>query len=123
MSSLAMVDTESQQFYSLLEHYELTEKESNREMSNRNLNAISNSCCRRWRDLLAHLELPDILIEDLERNYAKEEERRYNFFSKWKEREGSGASYKRLVMALLDINCRDDAEKVLKILKDQHEVR
>ena len=72
---------------------------------------------------MAHLELPDILIEDLERNYAKEEERRYNFFSKWKEREGSGANYKRLAMALLEINCRDDAERVLKILKDQHEVR
>ena len=107
--SIDMIDIESQQYHSLPELYGLTEKESNREISNRYLNSISNSCCKRWRDLLAHLELPDILIEDLERNYAKEEERRYNFFSKWKEREGSGANYKRLAMALLEINCRDDA--------------
>ena len=67
--------------------------------------------------LPSHLGVPQIYVHDINRNSTEESERRSNFFFGWKELKGSAATYKALITALLDIDCREDAEGVCRFLK------
>ena len=99
----------------LLRQFELTEEDSERQISDPHLEEISRTSSRKWRSLPSHLELPDNTVDDIERDLQKEEERRNNFFFTWKHKKGTRATYRKLVHALLKIDCRGDAEKVCKL--------
>ncbi len=101
----------------LVNYYGLAEEDCNQQISDKHLKDISQSCCQQWRSLPSHLGLPDLMVKDIERTVADEEERRHTFFQKWKQRKGFDATYMRLIEALLRINCREDAEKVCKLLR------
>ena len=60
----------------------------------------------------AHLELEDIVAEDIDKTQKGEREKRHAFLRKWKSMNGSKATYKQLIAALLKIKCKDEAEKV-----------
>ncbi len=58
-----------------------------------------------------------IVADDIACSFTTEEERRFEFFSEWKKRRGSEATYKSLICALLAIKSREDAEGVCKLLQ------
>ena len=93
-----------------MEHYGLSEEDSNQQISDLSLEDIARSSCRKWRDLPSRLVLPSILAEDIDRSGTGEGEKRLNFFREWKQMRGFDPTYKRFIGALLDIRCREDAE-------------
>lgn len=101
----------------LMKEYGLTERDCNKPVSDNHVECISRSCCKHWKFLPAHLELETITAEDSDRKHSDPEAKRYDFFLKWKEIKGSGATYKQLIVALLKIDCRQDAEAVCNVLK------
>ena len=101
----------------LLKHYELTEEDLNKPVSDSHVEGISRSSCKHWKSLPAHLGLKPITAEDSDRKHIDPAEKRYDFFLKWKEMKGSGATYKQLIIALVKIDCREDAEAVCAVLK------
>lgn len=102
---------------SLLELYQLKEKDCNQQISSLHLNEISLNYCQKWRFLPARLKLKDIVADDISRGPGNEEDKRYTFFLKWKQIKGSEATYKRLISALLEIKCKQDAEGVCRLLQ------
>ena len=100
----------------LLGQFELTEEECQRQISDPHLEEISRTSSRKWRSLPSHLELPDTTVGDIERDSQNEDERRNSFFFTWKHKKGTRATYRKLVRALLKIDCGGDAEKVYKLL-------
>ena len=101
---------------SLLEQYQLKEKDLNKQVTDLHIKEISRSHCKKWKSLPAYLEMEDIVASDIEKKPIEEEEKRNNFFSKWKEEKGSEATYKVLIGALQAMRCREDAESICKLL-------
>ena len=87
------------------------------QVSDIHLDNIARSYCRKWRSLSPHLEVPSIVVDDIDKCQASEEEKRRSFFFKWKERKGASATYRSLIKGLLEIDCQQDAESVCKLLK------
>lgn len=103
---------------SLVDSHHLTEEDIDKQITDKHMEDISLSQCGKWRSLPAHLELVSIVVKDIDRCNAEEEEKRRKFFTTWKGEQGSRATYKRLIGALLRTKCRQDAEFICKLLKD-----
>ena len=86
------------------------------QVSDEHLETISRSCCEKWKSLPAHLELETIVASDIDKKQKDEDEKRHDFFKKWKLTKGSAATYGKLISALEKINCMDDAEKVRQFM-------
>lgn len=100
-------------FQQILEHYRLTEEECEKEVSDKHITCFF---CEEWKKLPPYLDLEATVAGDLERDFKTEEERREALLKKWKKRKGFEATYKKLITALLEINCREEAEQVCKLL-------
>ena len=63
--------------------------------------------------------MPKIWVNDIDRSHpiGKEEEKRFTFFDKWKSMKKDEATYKALIVALLEINCQDDADGICGLVK------
>jgi len=61
--------------------------------------------------------MPSISESDIDRDHKTEKEKRAALLGKWKKKKGSAATYKRLIQALLDIECREEAEGVCELLQ------
>ena len=83
----------------------------------RHLEAISRSCCSKWKNLVLHFELGRTVIDDIERLAGEEDEKRLKFLLKWRQLKGSEVTYERLIAALRNIGCQEDAEYVQKLLQ------
>ena len=116
LASYAMADSTAT-VRSLMECYQLKERDCNQQISNVHLDEISLNFSQKWRFLPNRLKMKDIIAHDIDRIPGDEEEKRRTFFLKWKQVKGSGATYKVLIRALLDIKCRQDAESVCKLLQ------
>ena len=57
------------------------------------------------------------MAEDIDKSQKGEREKRHDFLLKWKDVEGSDATYGQLITALLKIKCKQDAEKLSGMLK------
>lgn len=97
--------------------FKLTEEDLKQEVSDSHVEKLSEYC--HWRRLPSHLDMKTTVVEDIDRNrlLIDESEKRHNFFKKWKQAKGQTATYKALVIALLEINFRQDAESVCKLLQ------
>ena len=95
----------------------LESEDVNNKITDKHIEVISRSSCKKWIYLPAHLELDSIIAEDIDGLPVDEDKKRHKFFSTWKEKKGSEATYKTLIGALLTIECKEDAEYVLKLLK------
>ena len=92
---------------------------ANKKITNEHIDDISRNSCSKWKSLPAHLELNPITVKDIdERGNHPGEEKRKEFFTTWKSKKGSKATYKILIQALLNIDCREDAEYVRELLKN-----
>ena len=107
----------SSTFLQLMSRYRLTERQYNKQVSDIHLERLSRSGCKQWKSLPPHLELEAIVAEDIDKSQKGERGKRHEFLLTWKEMEGSGATYKQLITALLKIKCRQDAEKLCEMLK------
>lgn len=101
----------------LREHYGLNNKVCQEQVSDKHISEIGCSLCGQWRKLPPYLDLEATVVDDLERQFMTEEERRVGLLKKWKERNGFDASYTSLINALLEIKCRSDAEGVCELLR------
>ena len=115
MSSL--YEEKSSTFLQLMSQYRLTERQYNKQVSDIHLEKLSRSGCKQWKSLPPHLKLEAIVAEDIDKSQKGEREKRHEFLLTWKDMEGSGATYKQLITALLKIKCRQDAEKLCEMLK------
>ena len=101
----------------LLKRYSLTEEDCCKQVSDIHLDEFSRNCCsNEWQSLPTHLEVERVTASDIDWDLRSEREKRQTFFSEWKQRKGSDATYRTLVHALLKINHRDDAEYLCKLL-------
>ena len=87
-------------------------------VSDLHLEMISRSYCTKWKSSLpAHLEMKAVVVNDIDRINGDEQEKRHAFLKKWKAVKGSDATYKKLIDALLAIECREEAEGVYELLQ------
>ena len=103
----------------VIRRHGLSDEVLNHEISDIHVDKISRSSCKMWRHLYPYLELDEIIIGDVERDYSAEAERRKGLINRWRAIKGSEATYKTLVYALLKISQLQDAENVCKLLADQ----
>ena len=100
-----------------LAHYQLTADIYKEQVSDVHLEKISRSLCKDWKRLPSHLEMKTIVADDIDCKQVNEGEKRRQFLVKWKEIKGSSASYECLIRALLEIESRQDAERVCELLQ------
>lgn len=112
-------DMENSTLSELTKKYGLTEGGLGRQISNIHLLHISRSYCKKWKFLPPHLGLKTIVAENIDLGKGDQAEKRYAFFLEWKQIKGSNATYKQLIIALLEIDSRDDAEKVCILIQKQ----
>ena len=106
-------DTEVQE---LLKRFRVATN-AGKQVSDDYLREIAQSSCKEWKHLPSLLGLDSIVADDIDKRSISEWEKRHEFLKEWKRREGSKATYKQLIRALLKIKSRDDAEKVCTLLK------
>ena len=102
---------------SLIARYQLTEENVNREITDIHIGVISRSYCSKWKSLPSYLGLGTIVAEDINRTEVNEEDKRRTFLTTWKEKKGFEATYKTLISALLEIECKSEAQSVCDLLK------
>ncbi len=100
----------------LQKQFGFSEGEFKKQISNIHIDQISCTCCKEWRSLFSHLDLDEIVNDDVERNNITEIEKKIAFFGEWRQRKAFEATYKKLVCALEAINRHNDAVIVCKIL-------
>lgn len=104
------------QVEALIKEYHLSKEKCHQQISDIDIDEISRSYCGKWRSLPSHLEMATIDADDVDRGPGNEEEKRRNFLLKWKHTKGSAATYVKLISALHEIRCRNDAEGVSKLI-------
>lgn len=101
----------------LMGNFGVTDEDCNKEVSDEHVEMISRSHCEDWESLLPYLGLKPIVANDIGKQNLEPREKRKKFLSQWKKIEGDNATYQQLVKALLKIQCRQDAEMILKMLQ------
>ena len=107
---------------SLIDCYELSNESLKLTVIDRHLDEIARTSCRQWKSLATRLGVPRIVVDDIDACQVSEEEKRRNFFFKWKSMEGSNATYRRLIKGLVEIRSQEDAESVCKLLMESNVV-
>ena len=87
----------------LRRQYNLEKMELKKQVSDRHIQEFSTSHGRRWQSLPSHLELDQIVADDIDCKPIDEDKKRHSFLSRWKRMNGTRATYKVLVCALLKI--------------------
>ena len=107
----------------LIARYHLTEEDVNKQITDEHIEVLSRKICGRgqWKSLPAHLGLATITAEDIDCGSVDPREKRHQFFLAWKQKKGSEATYKRLITALLKIECTQDAESVCETTKGEQQ--
>ena len=103
-------------FAELKEIYNLQELGLDQQISDKHIQEFSKSHGSKWRLMPTNLDLETIVVDDIDRAPNPEEEKRHTFFSKWKLTQGSFATYKALITALLENDRGEDAESVCKLI-------
>lgn len=101
---------------SLIRQYQLPDVEYDKAPTKTYLDKISNIPFSQWRLLPPPLEIDSSVVDTIDHDITDERVRRREFFNQWKQSKGSDATYRKLISALLDIGCREEAEKVCRLL-------
>ena len=73
-----------------------------------------------WRRLAPILGIAQRVVEDIERNYPNDEERKRSaFLEKWTQKYSVWATYSKLMEALLKIERGDDALKICQLFQGE----
>ncbi|MCG8624856.1 MAG: death domain-containing protein [Proteobacteria bacterium] len=65
----------------------------------KHLNKISGSIAR-WEELAPYLDLDEVEIEDIKEEHNSQKRRRQAMLGKWKEKNGTKATYRKLAKYL-----------------------
>ena len=108
---------------SLIVRYHLTEEDVKKQITDEHIGVISSSSslCSQWKSLPVHLGLAT--VGAIDSTPVTETEKKRDFFTTWKEEQGSNATYRKLIGALLEILCNRDAESVCQLLKSASPVQ
>ena len=121
MTTNSVSDDEGSVLSSLLERYQLQDESSiDQQITEIHLDQISSSCCRQWKRLPAYLDMEAIVGHDANLSASDEADKRRLFFFKWREIKGTKATYRKLVEALVKMECGGDAEKVCMLVSQNH---
>ena len=99
-----------------METFGLKEEDCTRVVTDDHLVKFTEDYGEDWRLIHAYLELKSIVARDIDKKNVDERNKRFGFFTKWKTLKLSGATYERLVCALLKVGNRVDAEAVCEML-------
>ena len=101
----------------LLKQFRFCEEEYNKKVTDRHLLDISRSYFEKWRSLYPYLDMTKTDVTNAEKDGNGEENERQKFLERWQEKKGCDATYIKLINALLEVECRSDAEGVCKLLQ------
>ena len=107
----------SDQLDSLLDEYKLSEEYWGKQITGIDQDKISWSCGFPCERLSSYLGVEQACAQDIKHDGKSEPERRAALLKTWDQKKGSGATYKALIAALLEIEHKNDAEVVCKLLK------
>ena len=99
----------------LLELYRLKEEDCIKKVSDIHLQKIC-SYCTKWRSLYPYLDMKYSDVVSVEHDGYDEEDMRRRFLERWQFQSGHNATYKKLIYALLENECKEEAESVCKLL-------
>ena len=99
---------------SLLTKYEISKEECDKQITDKDRVKISRSCDFPHGELSSCLE---VSAQDIKHDGTSEYERRVALLEKWNQYEGSDATYRALIAALLEIQDKNHAEMICKLLK------
>lgn len=105
--------------YALMEEYDLSKNVCGQKVTYYHIDEITKCHLKRWKDLGPHLKLEPIVADDIisdSKDCARQQRR--CFLQKWVEKHGGSATYRELITALLNIDERNDAEYICKLLQD-----
>ena len=102
---------------SLMRKYKLNNDDCNKQVTGIHLEKISRSYSKRWMHLIPYLDMDTIVGSDLQYCPSSEDCKRLLFFQEWKSQKGTEATYEAIIRALLEIDCRNDAEEICKLLQ------
>ena len=100
----------------MIDHFGLNVEEITKVVTDVHLADFTKDYGEDWEMMPAYLELNSIVARDIKKSNARERERRHEFFDEWKTQKKNGATYERLVYALLKIGNRKDADGVCRML-------
>ena len=65
--------------------HQVKEEDANKQVTDKHLDEISRTCCRKWKSLRPHLEMEEIVEHNISKGPGDEEEKRRSFFFQWKD--------------------------------------
>lgn len=99
----------------------LSEEDVKKVVSDKHIAKFSRFHGKDWKFLPPYLEVVGIVVNDIDGQPISVEEKRLEFFKRWKNERGCAATYKALINALLCFGCKEDAESLCEMLKEQPE--
>ena len=105
----------------LLKETEICPKRLNECISDEHLREIAIFLTS-WRRVAVYLELSNNDLDDVEREWKDEQDKRLKALQKWKGKFGFKATYQKLVEVLLSLAMADVAEKVCRLLQGMHQL-
>ena len=64
-----------------------------------------------------YLNMEQIVVSDIETSSKTPAEKRQAYFQRWRKEKGSGANYRKIIIACLKRSNRNGAEEILKLFK------
>ena len=108
------------EYVELLQDFKLRDEDLNATITELDLSEIStNISSDDWKRMNPYLDMKQIAVSDIEAAFKDPVEKRREYFMRWRKEKGSGASYKKIVLACLKSSNRSGAEDVLKWCKSQ----
>ena len=99
----------------LLEHYLLKEEDCSKKVSGIHLMKIC-SYCMKWRSLYPYLDMKHSDVVNVEHDGYDEDDKIRRFLERWQLQKGHDSTYKKLIHALLENGCKEEAEGVCALL-------
>ena len=100
----------------ILGQYGLVVDDCTTKISDKDLGSICSKCIFPHDSLAPHLKVEQACAEDIKHDSNLRSERRSSLLKKWKQSNGSSATYEVLIDALLAIEHKEDAEVICKLL-------
>ena len=109
---------------SLIVKYHLTDEDVSKLITDEHIEVISSSTslCSQWKSLPEHLGLDTTIVGDIDSTPVTKTEKK-DYFTTWKKEQRTSATYRKLICALLEIPCKQDAESVCQLLKSANPVQ
>ena len=117
-TTLAMVMSSPSRLDSLLVTHGVAREDSDKQIGDKDIDKISQSCGFPYGRLSSYLGMKQVCAQDAKQDGKSEPDRRAGLLEGWKQLKGSDATYRALIAALLEMERRDDAEVICKLLKE-----